>query len=65
MKLRWPNRYERARLFLLVIAGLCAFTEQPNNVTRDTSVICGVVCFAAYLIAGLLKPLHDDTGEGA
>ena len=65
MKLRWPTRYEVTRVLLAFGFVGFALSNDPNNVSRDTAVICAVICGAAYLIAGLLKPLHDSTGEDA
>lgn len=66
MKLRWPTRYERTRLFLLVAATLQSYAALTSDGEKAAHLsIGGAVYFCAYLIAGLLKPLHDGTGEDA
>lgn len=64
MKLRWPTRYERTRA-ILAFAFVAFVWMRPTNPDLDVAgTVCGVICGVGFLIAGLLKPLHDDASEG-
>lgn len=66
MKLRWPTRYEWTRGFfgiLVVFHSYAAFVTDGDK-SRYFGIVSAIY-LSAYLIAGLLKPLHDDTGGRA
>lgn len=62
-----PDRYQRTRGLLLLAGVLCAWTDNPDPIRDAVLVVISIVCFVGYLIAGLLKPLHDrsrNNGRG-
>lgn len=60
----WRSRYFRTRLFcfaMFCLFGVLSWVE-PRSGDHDAQHMVSILCavwLAAYLIAGLLKPLHE------